>query len=94
MTPTHKKAPPGCMWMPEAAHYLGYEVSTLRKWRLKGIGPASFRVGGRVVYRVAVMDAWLAKQEATDPHSNPELRESNAPVEPCLGSRIRITSAA
>lgn len=89
MTPTAKtekrrqKQPPpkGCLWIAGAAAYIGYEVNTLRKWRLKGIGPASFRVGGKVAYRIAVLDAWLAEQEASDPHSNPELRESSAPVE-------------
>lgn len=92
MTPTttataiRKPAPPGCMWMPDAAEYLGYEISTLRKWRLKKIGPESFRVGGRVAYKVAKLDAWLATQEASDPHSNPALRESSAPVEAKLAA--------
>lgn len=73
-----KKAPPGCLWLSDAADYIGYEVSTLRKWRLKRIGPASFRAGGKVTYRLAVLDAWLSEQEAADPHSNPALNPVNA----------------
>lgn len=89
MTPTPKKAPPGCLWLADAADYLGCEVSTLRKWRnVRKTGPASFRVGGRVAYRIAVLDAWLAAQEAADPHSNPELDPANAPVE------LRMPAAA
>jgi hypothetical protein len=80
VTPT-KKAPPGCIWLIDAADYLGYEVNTLRKWRLKKIGPPSFKVGGKVAYRVAALNAWLAEQEASDPHSNPALDPVNAPVE-------------
>ena len=85
MSPTPKKAPPGCLWLPDAAAYLGYEPCTLRKWRnVRKIGPASFKVGGKVAYRIAVLDAWLAAQEAADPHSNPALNPVNAPVEPRL----------
>ncbi|MET7795752.1 helix-turn-helix transcriptional regulator [Streptomyces decoyicus] len=74
MTHTPKKAPPGCLLLEDAADYLGYEVSTLRKWRLKRRGPASFKAGGKVVYRIAVMDAWLAAQEAADPHTAAQLQ--------------------
>ena len=81
MNRTPRKAPPGVLWLPDAAAYIGYEVSTLRKWRLKKIGPASFRIGGRVAYRKDVLDAWLKAQEASDPHSNPALNPANAPVE-------------
>lgn len=94
MTPTAPKpAPPGCMWLADAARYLGIEISTLRKWRLRRYGPPGFSVGRRVAYRKAVMDAWLADQEASDPHGNPELCESAASVEPRVG-RSRTKAAA
>ncbi|MFF4403690.1 helix-turn-helix transcriptional regulator [Streptomyces sp. NPDC001404] len=82
MTTTKKpKAPAGCLWMPDAAEYVGLAVNTLRKWRLQKKGPASFRVGGKVAYRIAVLNTWLANEEAADPHSNPALDPANAPVE-------------
>lgn len=47
----------------EAAERLGVVEGTLRKWRHLNTGPASFRVGGRVKYRAAAVDAWLTAQE-------------------------------
>ena len=37
---------------------------TLRYYRLRGTGPASFKLGGRrVVYRRSEVDRWVAEQE-------------------------------
>jgi predicted DNA-binding transcriptional regulator AlpA len=52
--------------MPEVADLLQTNVDTLRYWRHKGIGPRSFRVGRRVVYRVSEIEAWLARQQEND----------------------------
>ena len=41
----------------EVASRLRVAPETLRFWRWKGLGPASFRVGGRVAYREAVVAA-------------------------------------
>lgn len=38
--------------------------STLYDWRSRGIGPRSFRLGGRVVYRRVEVEAWIAAQSA------------------------------
>lgn len=44
----------------------GPAESTLRYWRHTGEGgPASFRIGRRVVYRRSECDRWIAEQEAT-----------------------------
>ena len=51
--------------MTEAATYLRVPVSTLRYWRLRNEGPASFRIGRRVAYRLADLDAWLDEQAST-----------------------------
>jgi len=42
-------------------------VSTVRYWRHVGVGPDSFRVGRRVVYRRQAVTDWLLQQEAADP---------------------------
>ena len=44
-----------------AATYLGDGVShrTLEGWRFRGVGPRYLRVGGRVLYDVADLDAFL-----------------------------------
>ena len=47
----------------ELSEWIGVPAGTLRNWRSKGFGPASFKVGGRTVYRRRAVDAWLASQE-------------------------------
>lgn len=45
----------------EAAAYLGpVTVRTLQDWRLKGVGPAYTKLGRRVAYDVADLDAFIA----------------------------------
>ena len=46
----------------EVATRLRVAPETLRFWRWKRLGPASFRVVGRVVYREAVVAAWVDEQ--------------------------------
>lgn len=56
----------------EVADQLRIPPATLRYWRHVGdIGPASFRLGRRVVYRRDVVEAWIAAQEAADPRTAP-----------------------
>ncbi|MCT7291999.1 helix-turn-helix domain-containing protein [Rhodococcus sp. PAE-6] len=38
--------------------------ATLRYWRHIGRGPASFKLGRRVVYRRSEVERWMAEQEA------------------------------
>lgn len=56
-----------------AAAYLGISKNTLYVWRHRREGPPSFRMGGRVMYRVTALDEWIACQEAADSRSNPLL---------------------
>jgi DNA-binding transcriptional MerR regulator len=41
----------------------GIPVGTLRYYRSSGVGPASFRLAGRVRYRRSEVLAWIAQQE-------------------------------
>lgn len=41
---------------------LGVSISTLAKWRLDGSGPAFVKVGARVAYDSAMVEAWLASR--------------------------------
>ena len=45
----------------QAASRLGLSVSTLAKLRLSGAGPAYSKLGRRVVYRLADLDAWVTE---------------------------------
>jgi len=66
-------APAGYLWLEQAAERLGVQPSTLRKWRQRRIGPASFKHAGRVVYRETALADHLAGCEAADSRSNPAL---------------------
>lgn len=78
-----QQAPPppaGCLWIDEAADYIGLRKNTLYKWRQLGTGPKGFPVGRRIAYRIEGLDAYLAECESadSDPEPNPETR----PAEP------------
>jgi predicted DNA-binding transcriptional regulator AlpA len=44
----------------EAAEYCSSSKSTLEKLRVYGGGPAYIKMGSRVVYDVADLDAWMS----------------------------------
>jgi predicted DNA-binding transcriptional regulator AlpA len=48
-----------------AASYTGLSVSTLNKLRVFGGGPVFLKLGRRVAYDVADLDAWLANKRRT-----------------------------
>ena len=49
--------------MTEAADLTRAPVATLRYWRHLGVGPRSFRLGRRVLYRRCDLLEWIAQQE-------------------------------
>jgi len=54
----------------QAAGYIGVSISWLDKPRLRGDGPAFLQIGGRVVYDLADLDAYLAscrRQSTSEP---------------------------
>jgi DNA-binding transcriptional MerR regulator len=51
------------MTMAEVHRRTGVPVDTLRHWRWRGTGgPPSYKLGRRVVYDPAAVDAWVASQ--------------------------------
>lgn len=42
----------------------GTKESTWRYWASIGVGPKSFKIGKRRVWRRVTVEAWLAEQEA------------------------------
>jgi predicted DNA-binding transcriptional regulator AlpA len=48
-----------------AADHVGLSVSTLNKLRVFGGGPVFLKLGRRVAYDVADLDAWLASKRRT-----------------------------
>lgn len=53
---------PELLTITEAAEVLRAPVATLRYWRHLGIGPRSFRLGRRVLYRRDDLHAWVDAQ--------------------------------
>ena len=52
-------APPRLLRTEEAARWLGLSGRTLEKHRCCGTGPAYRKLGGRVVYVLADLEAWV-----------------------------------
>ncbi|BCO57180.1 helix-turn-helix domain-containing protein [Mycobacterium intracellulare subsp. intracellulare] len=52
------------LYTPAVAALTGVDAATLRYWRHADTGPASFKLGRRVVYRRSEVERWIAEQEA------------------------------
>ena len=63
----------------ETARWLGITSGVLAKWRYSGRSPAYVKVGGRVRYRVADLEAWIASRVR---HSTSDLSPENKDVGP------------
>jgi predicted DNA-binding transcriptional regulator AlpA len=50
--------PPRYLRTPEAARFLGLSDRTMEKHRSYGTGPVYMKIGGRVVYTLADLQAW------------------------------------
>ncbi len=70
MTATATGLPPRYLRTPEAARFLSLSHRTLEKHRCYGTGPRYSKVGGRVVYAIADLQAWVdrgLKASTSDP---------------------------
>jgi predicted DNA-binding transcriptional regulator AlpA len=62
--------PPRYLRTPDAAKLVGLSIRTLEKHRIYGTGPRYSKLGGRVVYAVEDLQAWVdsgAKASTSDP---------------------------
>lgn len=58
--PAGESAAREIMYIREVSELLRIPLATLYDWRYKGTGPKSAKLGGRVAYRRADVDAWVA----------------------------------
>lgn len=65
MRPETTDLPPRYLRTKEAAVFLSLSARTLEKHRTYGTGPAYHKLGGRVVYSVADLEAWVARGAVT-----------------------------
>lgn len=56
---TSTPAPSGFHKAESAGAHIGVTSGTLAKWRCAGTGPAFIRIGGRILYKEADLDAYL-----------------------------------
>jgi len=61
MRPNLAALPPRYLRTKEAAVFLSLSARTLEKHRTYGTGPAYRKLGGRVVYSVADLEAWASR---------------------------------
>ncbi|MFG1283198.1 helix-turn-helix transcriptional regulator [Xanthobacter autotrophicus] len=65
MRPDAATFPPRYLRTKEAAVFLSLSPRTLEKHRTYGTGPAYRKLGGRVVYSVEDLQAWVARGAVT-----------------------------
>jgi hypothetical protein len=58
--PVERDGPDALLPPPAAARRLNIAPQTLARWRTERKGPPFYLVGGRVAYRWADIEAWLA----------------------------------
>lgn len=63
MSDVNSVLPPRLLRTDEAARWLGLSGRTLEKHRCTGRGPSFRKLGGRVVYTVADLQAWVDEGE-------------------------------
>lgn len=73
MTKSADTLPPRYLRTPEAARFLGLSGRTLEKHRTYGTGPLYRKLGGRVVYAIADLQAW-AESGVRSSTSDPSIR--------------------
>ncbi len=83
MSATLAGFPPRYLRTPEAARFVGLSIRTLEKHRIYGTGPRYSKLGGRVVYRLEDLQAWVesgAKASTSDPGASTVLPAKRQPA--------------
>jgi predicted DNA-binding transcriptional regulator AlpA len=93
MSPNLAGFPPRYLRTPEAARFVGLSIRTLEKHRIYGTGPRYSKLGGRVVYRLEDLQAWVelgAKASTSDPGVGTVLpAKRHTPVTPARAGQAR-----
>ncbi|KAA2312741.1 helix-turn-helix domain-containing protein [Puniceibacterium sp. HSS470] len=93
MPDPNEELPPRYLRTPEAARFLGLSGRTLEKHRTYGTGPRYSKIGGRVVYAVDDLQAWVTRGEKTSTSDETEDRvlpaKRHAAVSPAYLQRGR-----
>ena len=61
-TVNYQPTPDGRLSLIRAAKWLGIAERTLRNWKYRGLAPRSVKVGGKVFFYLADLQAFIAGQ--------------------------------
>lgn len=93
MSATAAQLPPRYLRTPEAARFLGLSGRTLEKHRTYGTGPRYSKLGGRVVYRLDDLQAWVdrgSKSSTSDDTGEQVLpAKRHAALSPAYADQVR-----
>lgn len=92
MSAATSQLPPRFLRTPEAAQFLGISGRTLEKHRTYGTGPRYCKLGGRVVYRLEDLQAWVElglKASTSDPGASQVLPAKRHPALVLAASQTR-----
>ena len=89
--------PPRYLRTPEAARFLGLSGRTLEKHRTYGTGPRYSKIGGRVVYAIEDLQAWVSRGEknSTSDDTGDEVlpAKRHAAISPAYARKARSGAA-
>ena len=93
MRPDTAVLPPRFLRTKEAAEFLSLSARTLEKHRTYGTGPRYSKIGGRVVYAVTDLQAWVnrgTKASTSDDTGETVLpAKRHVAVSPAYAARLR-----
>jgi predicted DNA-binding transcriptional regulator AlpA len=93
MSANTAQLPPRYLRTPEAARFLGLSGRTLEKHRTYGTGPRYSKLGGRVVYRLDDLQAWVDRgsKSSTSDETGEEVlpAKRHAAVSPAYAGQAR-----
>ena len=80
----HSPPPPpaDCLWIEDAADYIGVAKATLYKYRQLKKEPHGFEVGRKIAYEIAKLDAYLDVRKSLGAEKSAEDEAEMRPPEP------------
>ena len=76
-----KVTPDGRVTFDDAARYLGFSPKTLEQWKAKCYGPAAYKIGGKLFYKLIELENFVGQEVAASTVVN-------------IGREVRIISAS
>ncbi|MFZ3592239.1 helix-turn-helix transcriptional regulator [Streptomyces sp. BH104] len=83
--------PPGYVWTPEAARLTGLSIKTLWNYSTQGKGPKVARIGRKLAYPIAELEAW--RDAELNPEPDAQAIHASRPAEPRLARRKAARAA-